>query len=232
MASQGTWIATTVVGAIAALWFYKENRSLRDELAAKAEPAKTEQAPQHEDEAPHPAMYQPRAAPPPLAIGPNDQTRLDKRAAKQEELSAMFGRNEGEGDDDYKKRVMPFLSAMLLLPRRHIAEMRKIAEEKAKVTQDQDQQLDASFQAINANLLAYANKAVADGQVSPYERNVVNWLEFAGGLAPILADANEQVAHILTSDQMHAIYDTGFEWGEYLGLEAPWESLNPPPPKR
>jgi hypothetical protein len=127
---------------------------------------------------------------------------------------------------------MPFLSAMLMLPRKHIAEMRKLAEEKAKVTADQDQQIDAAFQPIYNNLLAYANKAVADGVVSPYERNVVNWLEFAGGLAPILEDANGQVAHILSTDQMHAIYDTGFEWGEYLGLEAPWESaLNPPPPR-
>jgi hypothetical protein len=232
MASKGTWIATTVVGAITTLYFYKETRSLRDELSAKNEVPKEQTQPvQHDEERSRP-MPMRTSAPPALPFGgPSDQTRLDKRASKQEELSAMFGRQDGESDDDYRKRVMPFLSAMLLLPRRHIAEMRRIAEEKAKVTPDQDQAIDATFQPIYSNLLAYANKAVADGVVSPYERNVVNWLEFAGGLAPILEDANNQVARILSTDQMHAIYDTGFEWGEYLGLEAPWESLNPPPPK-
>jgi hypothetical protein len=232
MASSGTWIATTVVGAITTLWFYKETRSLRDELAAKQEAAKPEQAPAQQEQAPAPRPAMRSMELPALPTGgPDDKTRLDKRASKQEEMSAMFGRNDGESDEDYKKRVMPFLSAILMLPRKHIAEMRRIAEEKAKVTADQDQQLDNAFQPIYNNLLAYANKAVADGTVSPYERNVVNWLEFAGGLAPILEDANSQVAHILSTDQMHAIYDTGFEWGEYLGLEAPWESLNPPPPK-
>jgi hypothetical protein len=25
--------------------------------------------------------------------------------------------------------------------------------------------------------------------------------------------------------------DAGFEWGEYLGVKAPWEKLTPPPPR-
>ena len=33
-------------------------------------------------------------------------------------------------------------------------------------------------------------KAVADGMLSPYERNVSGWLEYAGGLGGILGDAN------------------------------------------
>jgi hypothetical protein len=31
---------------------------------------------------------------------------------------------------------------------------------------------------------------------------------------------------------MKSIYDTGFEWGEYLGVSAPWEKLQPPPPPK
>jgi hypothetical protein len=27
------------------------------------------------------------------------------------------------------------------------------------------------------------------------------------------------------------MYEAGFEWGEYLGVSAPWESLRPPPPQ-
>ena len=58
------------------------------------------------------------------------------------------------------------------------------------------------------------------------------WLTFAGGLGGILDDANGQIGKILSPDQMRAMSDSGFEWGEYLGLEAPWEKLTPPPPPK
>ncbi len=232
MPSSGTWVATTVIGCVASLWLYKENRALRAELESKTAPAKTADAPPPSNE-PVPLAkpgYHPIQLPT-LQIGPNEQTRLDKRAQKQEELSAMFGRMDGETDEQYRGRVLPFVSAALALPRKRIAEMRRIAEDKAHVTPDQDQQIDQSFQQVYTNVLAYANKAIGDGSVSPYERNIASWLEFGGGLGGILEDANSQINHILSTDQIHAMYDTGFEWGEYLGLETPWEQLNPPPPK-
>jgi hypothetical protein len=234
MPSPGTWIATTVVGCVTSLWLYKENRSLRAELEAKNAPAKTEDAPkQDEDTTPKPSTpaYRPIQFPT-IQSGPNDQTRLDKRAQKQQELSAMFGRQDGETDDQYRARVMPFLSAILALPRKHIVEMRKLAEQKANVTPDQDEQIEAALGPVYQNIMSYANGEIADGKLSPYERNVASWLEFAGGLGPILEDANGTLGRILSTDQAKAMYDTGFEWGEYLGLEAPWEQLNPPPPPK
>ncbi len=95
MASKGTWIATTILGAITTLWFYREVRSLREDLAAKNEPAKVEQAPEQAQEPARKPMPMRSMDLPALPIGPSDQTRLDKRAQKQEELSAMFGRNDG-----------------------------------------------------------------------------------------------------------------------------------------
>jgi hypothetical protein len=65
--------------------------------------------------------------------------------------------------------------------------------------------------------------------LSPYERNVSGWLEYAGGLGGILNDANAQIGKVLSPDQVKTLSTSGFEWGEYLGLNAPWENLNPPP---
>jgi hypothetical protein len=66
--------------------------------------------------------------------------------------------------------------------------------------------------------------------LSPYDRNVSGWLQYAGNLGNMLEEANGQIGQILGPDQLKALSDSGFEWGEYLGLEAPWEQLHAPPP--
>ena len=228
--------ATTFVGVVASLWLYRENRSLRDELDA-AKPAAAPEA-KLAARAPDLDVAPQRTGPsratwtPPMLPKPNEESRLDKRARRQQEMSAMFGRADGETDDEYRGRILPLLKAGLAIPRQRVEEMRRLAEEKAHVSQVQSQQLDASFQKTYDDVLSYTNKAIADGTLSPYERNVANWLEYAGGLGTILQDANGQIGHILSSDQMKQMYDSGFEWGEYLGLEAPWEKLTPPPPPK
>jgi len=236
MSRSGLWIASTVVGALISLWLYRENRALQAELDARAEqqvvaskpaePAATVQAAQAPERRFRPISL------PALPTSSHEQSKLDKRAAKQEKMAAMFGRADGESDDDYRQRVMPMVSAFLIIPRKRVADMRKLAEQKARVTEIQDQRLDAAFQQVYSNVSAYANKAIADGSVSPYERNIASWLQFGGGLGNILEDANAQIANILTPDQMRTMYDAGFEWGEYLGLQMPWEQLAPPPPRR
>ena len=76
--------------------------------------------------------------------------------------------------------------------------MRKEAEAKAGVTPEQSKKLDKAFEKVYADALDYTNKAVADGLLSPYERNVSGWLEYAGGLGGILNDANGQIGQILS----------------------------------
>ena len=51
------------------------------------------------------------------------------------------------------------------------------------------------------------------------------------GLGGILTSANGQIGKILDPSQVKTMYESGFEWGEYLGMQAPWERLKPPPPK-
>ena len=157
---------------------------------------------------------------------------MEKRQRRQQEFAAMFGRTDGETEDEYRARIVPLIKTGLALPRSRVEDMRKEAEAKAHVTPEQSQKLDHAFDKTYADVLDYTNKAIADGQLSPYERNVAGWLDFAGGLGGILTNANGQIGKILDAGQMKAMYDSGFEWGEYLGLNAPWERVNPPPPRR
>jgi hypothetical protein len=120
---------------------------------------------------------------------------------------------------------------MFLGPRRdQVADLRKEIEAKAGVTDEQRQKLDAAFEEVYDDVISYTNAAIADGQLTPYERNVAGMLEYAGGLGGILNGAQTTIGTILTPEQQQIIYGSGFEWAEYLGLTAPWEQLTPPPP--
>ena len=144
----------------------------------------------------------------------------------------MFGRLDGETEDEYRSRIVPLIQAGLAIPRARVDELRRQVEAKAGVSEKQSRQLDQAFEQVYADALDYTNKAIADGVLSPYERNVSGWLEYAGGLGGILGDANGQIGQILTPQQIQAITQSGFEWGEYLGANAPWEQLQPPPPPK
>lgn len=233
---------TTVAGVAAALWLYLDNRALRDELAERAAPAAVADATapattpaqkiRERWAPPRPALPARSATPAPALPAPEQESRMARRARHTEEFAARFGRLDGETDEEYRARVMPMISLGLAAPRLRVAEMRREAEAKAKVTAEQSAALDQAFDKVYADVLDYTNQAVADGQLSPYERNVAGWLDYAGGLGGIMTDANQQIGKILSADQIRAMYDAGFEWSEYLGLNAPWEQLYAPPPPR
>lgn len=243
--ARATWAlgAISVASIALSLWLHLDNRSLRAELAdhpqarpAAPPPAAAAAARTAERPAQPPRTVAPivpsGAAPPPALPDTPTETRMDRRARRTEELAAQFGRLDGETEDEYKARILPMLSAGLIAPRLRAEEQRRVAQEKAHVTPEQSATLDKAFDKVYSDVLDFTNKAVADGQLSPYERNVPGWLEFAGGLGGILNDANGQIGKILEPGQVRAMYDSGFEWGEYLGLKAPWERLKPPPPPR
>src|SRR5262249_46626709 len=234
---------TSLVGVALSLWLYLDNRSLRAELAGRAPPPPSQAAiattAVRSAPPPPPPVAPPQArtaAPMPRSAPelpePPKETRMDRRARATEEFAARFGRLDGESDDDYRARIMPLVTAGLALPRLRAEEMRRVAQDKAHVTPEQSAKLDKAFDKVYSDVLDYANKAITDGQLSPYERNVSGWLEFAGGLGGILNDATSQIGKILEPGQMRTMYDAGFEWGEYLGLKAPWEQLKAPPPPR
>jgi len=230
---------TTLAGLALSLWLYRDNRALRGELAGKPRPAAVDApslAARAEPAAPAPsrpaAVVRTAAAPAPALPASPSETRMDRRARRTDEVAELFGRLDGESEDDYKARVLPMISAGLLMPRLRAEEQRRTAEDKAHVTPEQSARLDKAFDKIYGDVLDFTNKAVADGQLSPYERNVSGWLEYAGGLGGILNEANGQIGKILEPSQVRTMYDAGFEWGEYLGVKAPWEQLKPPPARR
>ncbi|HET7504434.1 MAG TPA: hypothetical protein VFK02_25605 [Kofleriaceae bacterium] len=243
--ARATWLlgATSIAGVALSLWLYADNRALRGELAERhppgaATPAASIAARTAEATAP-PARAAMRAAPVALGATPPPalpevptESRMDRRARRTDEIAQLLGRLPGESEDDYRSRVQPLITTGLAVPRMRADEQRRVAQDKAHVSPEQSARLDKTFDKIYGDVLDFTNKAVADGQLSPYERNVSGWLEYAGGLGAILNDANGQIAKILEPGQVKAMYDAGFEWGEYLGLKAPWEQLKPPPPPR
>jgi hypothetical protein len=231
---------TTAVSLAAAVWMYVQNRELHDRLDHPT-PVVVAQAGSDEVAAKDPwatAMRQGRGGgarehgPAPALPEQKDEGRLERRNRHQQEFAAMFGRAAGETEDEYKARIVPLIKTGLALPRARVEDMRKQAEAAAHITPDQSKKLDATFDKVYDNVLDYTNKAVADGVLSPYERNVSGWLEYAGGLGTMLGEVNGQIGQVLSPDQMKAMSDSGFEWGEYLGLEAPWEQLHPPPAQK
>jgi hypothetical protein len=233
--------ATTLLGVLTSAWLYLDNRELRGELADRGPSAKTASAdtgPRGGDpwlDAKRPAMEAPgpRSAsitPPPQLPQSPVENRNDRRARRTAEFSAMFGRAEGETEEEYKARVMPLLTAGLTKIRNRTNDMRKAAEEKAGVTPEQSAQLDKAFDKAYTDVIDYANEAITDGKVSPYKRDVANWLQVAGDFGNMLNNVQGQVGKILSPSQIKAMYDSGFEWGEYLGANAPWERLKAPPP--
>ena len=241
---RAAWVfgVTSVVAGAAAIWLYLDNRDLRTQLAAKPVPgALTGSAapviaarPMDPWSEPTRATGSARtgAGPVPTLQPDKEESRLERRQRRQAEFAAMFGRLDGESEDDYRARIAPLISGGLMIPRQRMDEMRKEIEDKAGVTPEQSKKLDAAFDKVYADAIDYTNKAIADGVLSPYERNVSGWLEFAGGLGGILNDASSQIGQILSPQQVKTISQSGFEWGEYLGAKAPWEKLSPPPPPK
>lgn len=236
---------TTLIGLLTSLWLWLDNRSLREDLADReagaTAVAETDDAsapkdpwlgtPQGASErAPRSGTITPQAAPS-LPQQPKEN-RNDRRARRNAELSALFGRLEGESEEEYKKRVWPLVEGRLNKLRDRTTEMRKVAEEQAGVTKEQSAQLDKVFEKTYGEVVEYANDAITDGRLSPYKRDVGNWLELAGGLGTMLNGVQGQIGKVLSPTQIKAMYDSGFEWSEYIGANAPWERLRAPPPPK
>ncbi|MGE0548881.1 MAG: hypothetical protein AB7O24_17725 [Kofleriaceae bacterium] len=232
--------ATTIVGFGTSLWLYFDNRSLQRDLEAHAETATVELAagaqasPETDAWAPRsasaPSLSSRGTTPPPSLPNLPKESRLDRRVAKTEMYAALFGRLEGETEEEYRARVMPAIEERLSKPRARVAENRKLAEAKAGVTPEQSAALDKAVDKVYSDVLDYANRAIADGTISPYKRNVSGWMEVVGGFGGIMTDAETQFGKIIGPDKLKAMYDAGFEWPEYVGFSAPWEKLTPPPP--
>ncbi len=232
---------TTLIGLLTSIWLWLDNRALRDELADHApKVASADQAPTGprdpwldankptEEAGPRSGTIA-TTPPPSLPKGP-DENRNQRRARRNAEISALLGRGEGETEEEWKARIWPLVEGRLGKLRTRTADMRKIAEEQAGVSKEQSAQLDRAFEKAYTEVLDYANEAIADGRLSPYKRDVANMLEMAGGLGTMLNGVQGQIGKILTPSQVKAMYDSGFEWSEYLGLHAPWEKLRAPPP--
>src|SRR5436190_4820241 len=135
---RATWLlgATSLVSGSLALWLYLDNRALRTALDTRAAPT-TAAPPPTPAAAPaspwaprtvapvaHPTAASAPALPEP-SLESETQSRMDRRARRTDEFAAMFGRLDGESDADYKARILPMITAGLMVPRMRVDEQRK-----------------------------------------------------------------------------------------------------------
>ncbi len=232
-ATRATWVlaATTLGFAGSTAWLFTHPRETVVTVEQKAPVATAARTPDPWTPPVRAASAPARSAgPAPALPAPAEESRLERRQRRQLEIAALLGRADGETDDEYKARIVPLIKGGLAIPRARVEEMRREAEEKAHVTAEQSAKLDKTFDKIYGGVLDYTNQAIADGKLSPYETNVSGMLTYAGGLGTMLQDAQTQIGEVLTPAQVSAMSASGFQWGEYLGVEAPWEQLQPPPP--
>jgi hypothetical protein len=221
-------------------WMYLQNRDLEGDLSAKKQEVaevqeKLDRANPWAADSARSAEIKPAAPAAAVADGPElggppKESVMQRRARMTEMMLAMFGRGADESAEAYKERVTPMITAGLEKGRGYAQKRRAQAEEAAGVSKEQSAKIDAEVAKIYEDVIDYTNGAISDGQVSPYSRNLSGWLQFAGGLGTILTDAESRFGKILSPQQLRSMYDMGFEWGEYLGFNAPWENLNAPPP--
>ncbi|HUH04673.1 MAG TPA: hypothetical protein VML75_21905 [Kofleriaceae bacterium] len=247
MTRAGWTLAAGLVLAIGvAGWLYRDNRALRSQLgelraAGFGAPAATapEPAPALEQDARDSAetartLLRSFAAVtgrdrPEVEVPDRPRTRQERRLRFQERIASYLGRRPGETAEQYRDRVVPLMELALARPRQEVAEARRAAEEEAGVTEDQREQLDSAIADAQAELLELTNGAIQSGELTPYERNWTGMLEYTGGLGTLLGSTEQRIGEILTPEQRRAMAAQGFEWGELIGVTAPWESLDPPP---
>jgi hypothetical protein len=239
-------IATAVAG-----WLYLDNRKLAREVASVrrdqqvaandswARPRAGGSDGGGFEEGRVPSLWARRRAPAPLPtaaptlppVPAPSEGRMERRAKRTQMIDMLLGRDADESDDAYRERILPMMAKVLDPARERVEDMRKQAEAAAGVTDEQRKQLDQAFDSIYDEVIGFTDGAVSDGQLTPYGRNVKGMLQYAGGLGSILEGAEGRVGKILSPEQLRAMSDAGFEWGEYLGFKAPWERLRPPPPR-
>ncbi|MCG8416886.1 MAG: hypothetical protein MJE77_02940 [Proteobacteria bacterium] len=237
-----------VVALIACGWLYRDNHDLREQLAARgsaslaataAGAGSADQVDRAQAESRAATPRRPisqwlfgadRAARPAVAEEPKKETRQERRTRRQAEITAIFGRLDGESEVEYRERMAPLVKSMLAGPRKRLAEARSAAEKFAHISEEQRAQLDTALEDAYNEVIELANSAVESGELTPYSRNWSGLLGFAGGMGAVLQGTENRIAQILSPDQLRIIYDQGFEWGEYLGVSVPWEELDAPPP--
>lgn len=157
------------------------------------------------------------------------ESRAERWQDIKQEIGAVFGRDPDETDEEYRERVVPLVKQGLAPARERATAQRDEIEALANVTAEQREQIDVAINDAYQEALALTNRAIASGEINPYKLEWNNALAYAGGLGAILDSTKSRFGDILTEDQQAVFADNGFEWSRYLGVNMPWETLDPPP---
>ena len=249
--NRGRWLLTSalVVSLAATAWLYRDNRRLRADLSARtnavpatrvaAATATVTDAGDGAGEAKRGKgsagsflrAFGAAAGRERPALEPRKkETRQERRLRRQKQIAAMLGRADGETAEAYRARMVPMIEMGLAGPRKRMKDLRAEMEKIAGIDSDQSKKLDGVFDDVFKEVTDLTNRAVKDGDLTPYEPNWSGILSYAGGLGAVLGNADARIGGILTPEQIAALRGSGFQWGEYLGVNMPWEDLDAPPP--
>jgi hypothetical protein len=237
-------VAAVVLLTAATGYLFRENRRLERALAAAGSTSPAPREPVAASERADEASGERRRGPvsrwfrrlrgsgerPQLAGDGTRESRAERRVRRQHEIRALLGRDDGETVDDYRARMVPLIQGGLARPRQELEATRRELEELAGVSDEQRAQLKEAFDDASQEALDLTNQAIQSGDLSPYRRNWSGILSFGGGVGAVLSSVEGRIGRILTPAQLEVFSSHGFEWGEYLGVNVPWEDLDPPPP--
>ena len=237
-AATGGLAGFAILAIVALAWQFAEYRSLRAQptTGAQGEPIAADPSQQIPPQSDRDRPLDNTRRPLPqrrtqLQASSGDAVSWRKRIAGQRELlSKLLGRAKDESAEDYRARTAPLLKAALAVPRQRVEERRKQAEQRAGVTERQREQIAELLDTAYSETLELANEAVASGDLTPYARNMAGLFSFAGSLGPVFENGQSGLEGILSPAQLRAMSAAGFDWTEYIGLNAPWEDVNAPPP--
>jgi hypothetical protein len=160
------------------------------------------------------------------------QDYADRKNRRQERMSSFLGRQDGETDEEYRARMTPLITFGLAGPRKLFEEGKENAFSAANVSKEQRSSLDTIVGGAYDEAIDLVNRSITSGEISPYERNPSALLNLAGSMGAVLEDTQNKINQVLTPEQQKTMAETGFDWAEYLGVNAPWETLSPPPPPK
>ena len=152
---------TTVLGFVSSIWLYLDNASLREDVAAKNEVIAQAEGPKAggagdawlDANKPRDGKINFKSNTPAPALASVKESRMDRRVRRTEEFAAIFGRMDGETEEQWKERVTPLISAGLANARVRTNDNRKMAEAKANVTPEQSKAIDEAMHKVYADLL-------------------------------------------------------------------------------
>lgn len=157
---------------------------------------------------------------PPLPTGPNLRQQIADHWAVR-----FLTPQPGETLLDYRDRVVPVAQLAVAPHRTRVAESRRRFVEAAALDERQQQALDAAVERAASDIQDHVMQSVLSGELMPPRVRPARAVAFARDVLDLLDRANREFRATLTSSQLAALDESGFDVIDYLVFSTRWEDL-------